>query len=105
MARKNVYLPDEMAEEVENHSLNLSAITQEGVRTALADLGTPMKGKPMDTVSEAKLQYLATQFDTARTKFDDAVQSQAIPEGKAKTILMHLQGIAQALEGASFDRL
>ncbi|MGQ0680007.1 MAG: type II toxin-antitoxin system CcdA family antitoxin [Actinomycetota bacterium] len=36
MTRINVYLPDELAEEAKCSGLNISRITQEGVRTALA---------------------------------------------------------------------
>lgn len=36
MARLNVYLPDELAAEAREAGLNISAVTQEGVRGALA---------------------------------------------------------------------
>lgn len=36
MARLNIYLPDELAAEVKNAGLNLSAVTQEAVRRILA---------------------------------------------------------------------
>ncbi|MEX2322934.1 MAG: type II toxin-antitoxin system CcdA family antitoxin [Acidimicrobiia bacterium] len=35
MARVNVYLPDELAEQAKAASLNVSALTQEAVRSAL----------------------------------------------------------------------
>lgn len=36
MARINVYLPDDLAEEARNAGLNISGLTQEAVRRALA---------------------------------------------------------------------
>jgi len=36
MARVNVYLPDELAAEVKHAGLNVSGITQDALRTALA---------------------------------------------------------------------
>lgn len=40
MARINVYLPDEMAEVVKSANLNVSALTQNAIRIALAQGST-----------------------------------------------------------------
>jgi len=40
MARLNVYLPDELAAEVREAGLNLSAVTQDAVRRSLAARST-----------------------------------------------------------------
>lgn len=40
VARLNVYLPDELAAEAREAGLNLSAVTQEGVRRSLAARST-----------------------------------------------------------------
>jgi post-segregation antitoxin (ccd killing protein) len=40
MARVNVYLPDELAEQARAAGVNISAITQDAIRTALAAIDT-----------------------------------------------------------------
>ena len=40
VARLNVYLPDELAAEVKEAGLNLSAVTQDAVRRTLAERST-----------------------------------------------------------------
>ena len=105
MARVNVYLPDELAAEVRRNDLNLSALTQNAAREALAGRGVKPKGTPMDPASQEKIDYLTTQFDAVRAEFDDRAKAGVLTDVKAKTVLVNLQGIAQALESASFERL
>jgi post-segregation antitoxin (ccd killing protein) len=40
MARVNVYLPDQLADEARNAGLNVSNLTQEAVRSALSSMHT-----------------------------------------------------------------
>jgi hypothetical protein len=40
MARVNVYLPDELAEQARAAGVNISGITQDAIRTALAAIDT-----------------------------------------------------------------
>ncbi len=103
VARKNIYLPDDLADEVRRHDLNLSALCQHAVREVLADR-TPQKGAPrLDTASAAKIDYLKAQFEAIRKEFDEA--SQTLSENKARLILTNLQSIKEALEGDRFARL
>jgi hypothetical protein len=99
----NIYLPDPLAAEVRRHNLNLSALAQQAARAALADLGvTHPKGVPMDTVSEEKRNYLAERFDAVRDKF---AAHPNLSDGKARSILMSLQTIDDALESDRFAEL
>jgi len=54
MARINVYLPDEMAETVKTANLNVSALTQNAIRVALAQGSTNTWLASLDEPKEAQ---------------------------------------------------
>ncbi|GLE58996.1 hypothetical protein NJBCHELONAE_43070 [Mycobacteroides chelonae] len=105
MAQMSVYFPDALAEDARREQLNVSSLAQQAVRAELDTRGVKTKGTKMDSTSKEKIAYLRTQFDTVRQEFEEAVETDSLPDMKAKTILMNLQGIAQALEGARFASL
>ncbi|MGH8937419.1 MAG: type II toxin-antitoxin system CcdA family antitoxin [Acidimicrobiia bacterium] len=69
MARVNVYLPDELAREAKQAALNISGLTQEAVRSALAArrndrwLDDLQALGPTDVTHEAVLKALAAAKD------------------------------------------
>jgi post-segregation antitoxin (ccd killing protein) len=69
MARMNVYLPDDLAERVKRAELNVSRITQDAIRRALAGTGTDgwlervRSLDPTDVTHARALQEVASARD------------------------------------------
>lgn len=76
MARVNVYLPDELAEEARGADLNVSALTQEAIRGALAARRTDAW---LDRVMERKGPDIdvATALRAVREALDDMERGRA----------------------------
>jgi post-segregation antitoxin (ccd killing protein) len=73
MARVNVYLPDDLADEVKDAQLNVSSITQAALRAALDDLATDawLDGfARLDTTTVTHDQLIAA-LDAAREEFGE----------------------------------
>ena len=75
MARLNVYVPDELAEDAKSAGLNVSALTQDAIRVTLAAGST-----------DAWLATLSN--DTARTATHDAVMD-ALDAARAEMPTRH----------------
>jgi post-segregation antitoxin (ccd killing protein) len=74
VTRLNVYLPDELAAEAKKAGLNLSAVTQEAVRRALAERST-----------DVWLATVATTAATQRVPHDRAVDALDAERDEAPT--------------------
>ena len=71
MARVNVYLPDELAERARAAGLNISGVTQDAIRSALAGSDTDrwldrLDGLPSNDVPH---QHVISALDDARDDF------------------------------------
>ncbi|MDA0252286.1 MAG: hypothetical protein O2892_18355 [Actinomycetota bacterium] len=103
VARLNIYMPDALAYEVRGRDMNMSALAQEAARSALAQLGvTPTRGSSMESASAEQLDYIKTRLAAISAEVS-ALSS--ISESKARTVLLSVQGIADALEADRFARL
>jgi post-segregation antitoxin (ccd killing protein) len=77
MARVNVYLPDDLAEAARQQDLNISALTQQAVRNALAAAATdrwlaslPRHG-PSSVTSEEVVAAVHAARDEMGTRSDE----------------------------------
>jgi post-segregation antitoxin (ccd killing protein) len=74
MSRLNVYVPDELAEEAKRAGLNVSSLTQDAIRTTLAERSTDtwlaaLRTGPRRTVThEAVLDALDAVRDEPPTR-------------------------------------
>lgn len=59
MARVNVYVPDELAKEAREAGLNVSAITQRAISTALAEQSTDLWLSSLKRPSRRKVTHRA----------------------------------------------
>lgn len=74
VARLNVYLPDDLAEEAKKAGLNLSAVTQEAVRRSLASRST-----------DAWLAALRAPTPSGRVPHDRALEALDAARDEART--------------------
>jgi post-segregation antitoxin (ccd killing protein) len=68
MARVNVYLPDELAERARAAGVNISGVTQEAIRSALAGLDTDRWLDSLDEMPRTRVPHerVIRALDAAR---------------------------------------
>lgn len=73
MARVNVYLPDDLAEEVRRAGLNVSGLTQDALRSALAERRTRawLDGLRRRAPAEVSSDAVAAAVRGARAELGD----------------------------------
>jgi post-segregation antitoxin (ccd killing protein) len=71
MARVNVYLPDELAKRARDAGLNISGVTQEALRDALAPVETDRWLKRLDAMPQTDITHeeVIRALDEAREEF------------------------------------
>jgi len=71
MARVNIYLPDELAKRARAAGVNISGITQDAIRTALAGIDTDLWLDRLDRLprNDVPHQQVIATLDGARDDF------------------------------------
>jgi post-segregation antitoxin (ccd killing protein) len=74
MARVNVYLPDDLAQEARAAELNISRVTQEALSSALAHNKTDRWLDRLESLPQADVSHrsVIAALDEARTEFGDS---------------------------------
>jgi len=70
MARVNVYLPDDLAEQAKDAGLNVSSLTQDAVRSALSASQTEEWLKRVGTLSPTGIRHDAVMSAVSEAKDD-----------------------------------
>jgi post-segregation antitoxin (ccd killing protein) len=70
MARVNVYLPDDLAEQAKDAGLNVSSLTQDAVRSALSASQTEEWLKRVGTLSPTGIRHDAVVSAVSEAKDD-----------------------------------
>jgi post-segregation antitoxin (ccd killing protein) len=74
MARVNVYLPDQLAQEARAAELNISRVTQDALSSVLAHSETDRWLERLDRMPQANVSHMSVieAIDEARSEFGDS---------------------------------